>query len=319
MRTGFTYDLAGNLKSVSDPKANVTQYGYDAAHRLVKVTDATGHAYTPYEYDKVSNRIAVSDANGNRMTYLFDGLNRPARKTDPEGHVETYSYDRVGNRRTVADGRTYITETQYDPLNRPVKVIDPLLGVDVLTYDAVGTLKTRTDPAGHTETFTHDKVYRLLTRADGAGNTWQYKYDDAGNPTLAVDPNGNPTAYDVRCTQATDQVETNALNGVTKPRLRAVGNEIARTAANGVATRFQYDPLYRLVALTRNFKPGVAPAADVNVVFRSRYDAASNLIEELDALTITRRSHDYDKLNRRIGPSTPRTARPTTSTTMWAT
>lgn len=300
VRTGFGYDLAGNLTRVTDPKGNVTRYDFDAAHRLIQITDATGHSYAPYDYDKVDNRTVVRDANGNPTLYLFDGLNRPVRQTDPEGHVETYTYDRIGNRRTVADGRTFLTETQYDPLNRPVKIIAALPGVmTTMTYDAVGTLKTRTDPAGHTETFTHDQVYRVLTRADGAGNAWRFEYDDAGNLDLAVDPNGNATDYTLdelnRLTQVKD-----AENGVTRHDYDALGNETHRTAPNGVVAHFAYDPLYRLSSLTRNYQPAAPAAADVNVIFRYRYDAASNLTEEVDALSYATR-HQYNALNRRIG------------------
>lgn len=298
VRTAFTYDPAGNLKSVADPNASVTAYDYDAVHRLVQITDATGHAYTPYEYDRVDNETAVIDANGYHTHYQFDGLNRPILKIDPEGHQESYTYDRVGNRRTLVDGRTFVTETRYDSLNRPILVIDPLLGATALMYDAVGNMLTRTDPAQHTETFTYDSVYRLLTSAEGAGNTWRFEYDDAGNRILAVDPNGNTTVYEFDALNRLS-VETDAEGGVTQHGYDTTGNEIERVAPNGVKTRFDYDPLYRLSALTRNFVPGVPSGVDVNVILQYRYDAASNLVEEVDALGYATR-HTYDALSRRV-------------------
>ncbi len=298
VRTGFAYDLAGNLKAVTDPNANTTQYVYDAANRLIEITDAQGHTYTPYEYDKVDNRTVVRDANGNPTTYQYDALNRPISKTDAEGHTETYTYDRVGNRLTEQNGRSFVTTTQYDPLNRPVRIIAPVSGVvTAMTYDAVGTLKSVIDPEQHAETYTHDLVYRLLTQTDGAGNTWTFEYDANGNRTLVVDPNGNATDY-VYDELNRLTTETDALGGVTRHDYDAVGNETSRAAPNLVVTKFDYDPLYRLVSQTRNYQPGVTPGADVNVILSYRYDAASNLVEEVDALTFPTR-HEYDKLNRR--------------------
>lgn len=299
VRTGFAYDLAGNLTAVTDPNTNVTQYDYDAANRLITITDAKGHSYTPYVYDRVDNRTAVIDANGNRTDYAFDALNRPKSKTDAEGHAEIYTYDRAGNRLTVKNGRTFVTTTQYDPLNRPVRIIAPVSGVvTTMTYDAVGTLKSVTDPEQHVETYTHDLVYRLLSQADGAGNTWTFKYDDNGNRTRVEDPNGKATDYDYDALNRLT-TEMDALDGMTRHDYDAVGNETARTAPNLVVTHFDYDPLYRLSARTDNFKPGLPPTADVNVLFSYRYDAAGNLREEVDALTYPTQ-HTYDELNRRV-------------------
>lgn len=298
VRTQWTYDLAGNMKSVIDPRGNVTEYGYDAAHRLIQVKDATGHTYVPFEYDKVNNQTSVIDANGHRTGYEFDGLNRPVKMTDPEGNVETYTYDRVGNRLTVTNGRGFVTTTHYDPLNRPIKVIDPLSGETSLAYDAVGTLKSLTDPESHVETFTHDRVYRLLTRADGAGNTWRFDYDEVGNLIQAEDPNGNATDYLLdEMNRLVEEID--AEQGVTRYVYDPVGNEISRTAPNNVVTRFGYDSLYRLSAQILNYQAGTAPSAEVNVTFGYRYDAASNLVEEIDATGYTT-SHAYDVLNRRI-------------------
>ena len=75
--TYITYDLVGNVVSVTDPRGNTTDYGYDALGRLVKEqlpdpdpTDADPtRPTTTYTYDAVGNLLSVTDANANAGEY----------------------------------------------------------------------------------------------------------------------------------------------------------------------------------------------------------------------------------------------------------
>ena len=67
--TEFEYNKLGNLRFVTDPLGNVTEYQYDARYRLVKVIqpdpDGVGGASAPetdYEYDDAGQLISVASA-----------------------------------------------------------------------------------------------------------------------------------------------------------------------------------------------------------------------------------------------------------------
>lgn len=51
MVTTYTYDPLVGVTSVTDPKGNVTYYGYDAYKRLEFVKDADGYLVQEYKYN----------------------------------------------------------------------------------------------------------------------------------------------------------------------------------------------------------------------------------------------------------------------------
>src|SRR5262249_17857675 len=116
----FVYDAADNLLSVTDPRAVVTSYAYDALNRVAKRIDAfsfpttlpaLNHAspVTTYVYDIGSNLLSVTDPRGVTTSFAYDALNRlvttiegfSAPTTLPglnhASPITTMVYDAVGN------------------------------------------------------------------------------------------------------------------------------------------------------------------------------------------------------------------------------
>ncbi len=80
LRTTNTYDLTGQLKSITAPSGAARVMAYDAAHRLTAVTDAAGNT-TTYTLDDAGNRIQeqTTDAGGNVLRTIvrrFDAFGR---------------------------------------------------------------------------------------------------------------------------------------------------------------------------------------------------------------------------------------------------
>jgi YD repeat-containing protein len=78
--TSYGYDNVGQLIQVNAPDGTVTNFSYDAAHRLIGATDAKGNSVS-YTLDNMGNHIAeqVLDPSGNlqrSITRSFDALNR---------------------------------------------------------------------------------------------------------------------------------------------------------------------------------------------------------------------------------------------------
>ena len=74
--TYFAYDVAGNLASTTDPRGNVTTFGYDDRNRKTSVTNALNQT-TSTVYDVANNKVSDTLPNGEVITYdTYDSMNR---------------------------------------------------------------------------------------------------------------------------------------------------------------------------------------------------------------------------------------------------
>ncbi|GAA1595368.1 hypothetical protein GCM10009789_56730 [Kribbella sancticallisti] len=196
--TWLCYDLAGDLRSVTSPRANLTSLTCPAA--------AT-QAFT--------------------TRYAYDAAHRPTSQTDPLGHANLTAYDLHGNvtvrEADIESGRVNKTVTGYDVRDLPVRAdqnLDAANGKTVTSlifYDA-NRNKTKTvpprafDAAGRPATYTeatfteyvtvnnYDPVDRLIRTTQPVSTAEPEKqylhrsYDANGNlawtsfPVTAADP-----------------------------------------------------------------------------------------------------------------------------------
>lgn len=81
--TIYSYDLLGNLLTVSQVAGTVTQtrtFVYDDASRLTSATNPESGTIS-YEYDPNGNLTSKTDARTIETNYFYDGLNRVIRRT----------------------------------------------------------------------------------------------------------------------------------------------------------------------------------------------------------------------------------------------
>jgi YD repeat-containing protein len=76
------------------------------------------------------------------------------------------------------------------------------------------------------------------------------------------------------------------------------------TDANGTVTHTEYDALGRPASVTRNWRPGVAAAADVNVTTRYEYNLVGDLLAKTDPAGSVF-SYSYDLQSRRTASRDP--------------
>jgi RHS repeat-associated protein len=119
----FTYNAAGDLRTLSDGKNQVTKWGYDTFGRVITKTNAADteilrYSYhlngalsnrwsaakgnTVYSYDAAGNLTNVNYNASTDLTFQYDALNRPTNMIDAAG-TTTWAYD-VTNRFSVEDG-----------------------------------------------------------------------------------------------------------------------------------------------------------------------------------------------------------------------
>lgn len=267
--TRFTYTPYGAVKTVTDPDGITTTYGYDGAHRLVKITDAQGHAIQ-YTLDAAGNKTAeqVVDSSGHVMkqvSHTYNLLGQLTKTTDGLSHAVftasyTDSYDGNGNLVRSADALGIQRKLGYDGIHRLISTLDNYNGTDTATqntqsvfaYDAADRLQGVSDPDGLNTTYDHDGLGNATAVHSPDTGTSRYGYDAAGNRIQATDAKGTvrTMTYDAldRLKAATYIDSTlNASYGYDEPN-SATGcassypvGRLTRVVENAVTTIYCYD------------------------------------------------------------------------------
>ena len=185
--TSYTYDLAGNRTSMTDAKGNVTSYHYGAFNLLMSETDAANRV-TTYRYNLDGKLTKMVDRRGNTTNYSYDArghlteasvLLKNETTVLPENQI-TYQYDSAGNRTAMSDISGEYTY-DYDILNRLTTVSKAGTVELSYTYTAENSIAS-VSYGGKTTNYTYDMDNRLKSvRNSGSGA--DYFYDQGGNVT----------------------------------------------------------------------------------------------------------------------------------------
>ena len=168
----------GTSTQITYPDMSTVTYAYDAANRLVTVTDWLGEQ-AKYAYDQDGRLSSLTQFNGIATTYTYDAA---SRIMGMESSVATYQFtlDGNGNR---------INSAQTEPLTPTLSLGSTVYGYNTqgnrllsagalsYTYDNEGQLAN----AGTTG-LTFDFNHRLI----GTGSDTQFSYDGRGNRLSAT-------------------------------------------------------------------------------------------------------------------------------------
>src|SRR5207253_2459720 len=128
--TGSTYDIRGNVLSVTDPLGRVAfSYVYDLANRPLQVTQLDGGERLSV-IDAAGNGVEKRDAKGALVLGSYDVLNRPVR---------LWARD-VGTEVMTLRERLVYAESPDSPLTEPAAVSANALGKLYRHYDEAGLL-----------------------------------------------------------------------------------------------------------------------------------------------------------------------------------
>ncbi|MGW4411810.1 golvesin C-terminal-like domain-containing protein [Nonomuraea sp. NPDC004702] len=174
----FTWDPAGNLKTQTEPKGNLsgataadftTTYVYDEIYQLTEVRNAKRHKIT-YEYDNVGNTKKVVDPRKNATA-------------DTADYTASYDYDLNHRVKTSKDAAGFVTSVDYDLDGLVVGQTDQENNKTITTYDKRGAVKETQVP-----------------HADNGGDikyiTTRFVYDFVGNKIKTITPRGVETTDD---------------------------------------------------------------------------------------------------------------------------
>lgn len=325
VKTGYTYDDAGNILSVSIKKnlASVPQIlkssTYDLAGRMLTQTDGNGNT-TTYQYnalDKVSKTITPSDSTiaSNTIIYQYDVMGNLKYQQDSMGKVDLYTYDNQGRQLTYTqkklDNTQPITVTTkydkngnkcietdengnvqtstYDVMNKlktVQKTVNGIIKTTTYGYDANGNQTTVTDWLGNTSTNIYDPLNRLIEKQDPYTTIQKLEYTKNNLQSKSIDALGNVTEY--LYDENNRLVTTIDPEGhTTGQSYDNVGNVETKKDGNGTATTYKYDELGRLTAVI-NAKSEITSYT---------YDLNGNMLTQTDG-NIHTTAYEYNVANK---------------------
>lgn len=134
--THLCYDLAGDLRTTTAPKAQLstvncaappsytTKYEYDAAHKRTKQIDPLGHTETT-QYDANDNVIGVTNVHGHTETREYDQRDHVVKTIQPFVTAAGQTYTLPPSSYTGPRPRTITTTRSYDPVGNLIAQVSP--------------------------------------------------------------------------------------------------------------------------------------------------------------------------------------------------
>jgi len=247
--TRFTYDVMGNVTSVTDALGQRVRYDYDSRNRRIaeRFDDGTVRRWT---YDDLGRVITHTDGLGRTVVNAWDGQGNLVAVTDAADQLTTYTYDAVGDLVAQTDANGHTTQFEVDDRGRRTARVLPGGQRETWTWDVAGQLTGHTDLDGHHTTWSYDTRGRLLTTTPDpvtAEPTVTFGYDRAGQRTSMTDGTGTTTfQYDARGRRT----EKASPWGTLRYQWDDASHLTRLTAVDGVDVEYTYDALGRLSTAT---------------------------------------------------------------------
>ncbi len=246
-----TYDLQGNLLSVTDRYGNLTLYEYDDLGRILKVS-----------YPE------ILDENGSRIQPIYK-----------------YTYDVANGVTFITDPRGFITEQSNNVRGQPVAIHHPDGTEELFKYDPEGSLHRHRDKKGLVSIYEYDfegrpdhiETYTRNSKGAGSFLSSVRKNYNAFHVTQEKDKHGNETVYEYHqgrlslMNKKGRKVEF-TYDSMGRPQ---IVKKWATTEAYTLDVR-EYDDLGRVIEERTE-----AAAGQIFRKKRHVYDAAGNLAQTL--------------------------------------
>lgn len=308
LETRYTYDAAGRLVALTDPAGRTQRRQVDALGRVTAVVDPLGQE-TRFEYDRLDRLTALTDAKGQRHTFGYDGAGNLLWERRPMGQATHYRYDMAGRltERVSSAGRT--TRLTYDHAGQLIRATyaetpaqSPPSRTVVFSYDAAGNLVEYGDGKIDAQV-AFDAVNRKIGETylyGGLEFTTAHGYTPGGRRQSVTGPDGRTTtlAYDAAGRLAAMEIPGAGTMSFASYQWRRP-TEIRWP--NGVARHLAYDALMRVTAITDQ-----GPQGGILMDYRYTYDRMGRITEKATEHGVYR--YTYDALDRLTGADAPQGA-----------
>ena len=255
--TEFTYNSAGQLRTLRNARNETTTYWYHP----------TGQGVTP---------LTTLDPNARGYLVRVDG---PLAGSADSIH---FTWDAFGRVRTQTDQDGYATTTSYDNLDRVLRVTYPDTTYEEFDYGFRLDLDSYRDRSGRFTRYTYDDVGRLRTREDPTGAVSEWQWCGCGGLFLYRDALGNIVRYETDVNGRVSAVHREGGSPTTAPATFNYGYDIAgrlayRTDARGQTTRYRHTRADLLSAIVH--ENPIEPTPDTFLIYddmRPRIEALEN-------------------------------------------
>lgn len=187
--SAYTYDVNGNITSITDSRGNKESYVYDSNGNMLKYTDISGRV-TEHTYDSKGSVLTEKNPKNVVTTYTYypNGL---LHTMSSEGITVTYTYDK-GQVSTITQTGAGYSQTYTYTYNVYGNLLSVAVGNKTLvtyTYGrgGVGNVTSMTYANGYSESYTYDVFGNLLTVNENGKPAYSYLYDISGNVLIATD------------------------------------------------------------------------------------------------------------------------------------
>lgn len=236
--TSFTYDIAGNILSVSKP-GQTLNYTYDNFSRRLSETSDQGTV--SYQYDSYGRRSRMNYPGAGNFYVTYDynnGGQITAIKEKGTSVLASYAYDNLGRRSALTRNGQNVTSYTYDTVSRLTSMTNDLSGTSAdqtvsFDYSPSGQIATQTNSNTiYDPTVTNYDVDYVLNGLNqiSTANGQLFTYDTAGNLKTAQ---GKTYDYDY-ANRLTSVSGMGTLTYDPISRLKTV-------TGNGATTTFLYD------------------------------------------------------------------------------
>ncbi|MGN0243077.1 MAG: RHS repeat-associated core domain-containing protein, partial [Lachnospiraceae bacterium] len=294
--TQYTYDLQGNVTSVTDGNGKVTSYEYNKFSQPIKVTQADGSVIeTAYAKTGAATEIVrTTNDDSYAMTNRYDDRGQlrevsqkgtditvPSWKynyrmdgaiqtvTDPNGTKKTFGYD-SSNHQTFYQSGSRSQYIYYNQYAKPSKIIQ---------------LDNQT--ASQMVEYTYNVAHKL-TQKNVGGEVTRYSYDEYDSLTGIVSPNNLSRYYTL---DEMERIEMIAADSSSLEYEYIGDNLIGKISYSyaDIITTYQYDDMNRLTKLK------TTTGTDTIVEYNYTYDNVGNVLSVSGSENCT---YTYDDLYR---------------------
>ncbi len=192
----YTYDLLGNVSTISNDVTVMAEYAYNNENQLASLT-YPDKGDTTYEYDRYMRIKSLTnklDDNTiiNKYDYEYNSAGNQIKKTETTGtqtKTTTYTYDELNrlSSYTAPDG----TKTSYTFDTRNNILNENILCLEKYTYDYISSNgeynQTVKNVESNVTNYTYNDANQLLTETETVTGdtqvikTTSYSYDNNGN------------------------------------------------------------------------------------------------------------------------------------------